>query len=262
MPASYTHYRFGCDVLPLLPQALQNRITPHRRLFDIGLHGPDVFFFTNPPISNPVNRTGRRMHRQSGRTVLRRFAALDDGSDAAFAYLAGFLCHFALDSTCHGYVEQMTAQGISHPRLETQLDRSFLAADGKDPVAADPAAHIDPSLPHARTMARFYPQFSLQTLQKALRNMIFWLRFLTARNHPKRTLLRTVFRIMDAEDSFGAMVMTRTDDPACKQMVQQLRQLYADALPLAAELIAVWPRLDHPQYQFDFDGGFHETDQT
>ena len=262
MPASYTHYRFGCQVFSMLPQALQDRIAPHRGLFDIGLHGPDVFFFTNPPVSNPVNRLGRGMHRQTGQTVLRRFAALDDGSDASFSYVAGFLCHFALDSMCHGYVEQMTAQGVSHPRLETQLDRSFLVEAGIDPVTADAAAHIVPSPAHARTMARFYPQFSQQTLQQALHNMIYWLRFLSAPNKPKRLLLQTVFRIIHAEHSFGAMVMTQIEDPACKQMVQQLRQLYAEALPLAAALISGWPNPDHPQYRYDFNGGFYETEQT
>ena len=33
-------------------------------------------------------------------------------SPAAQAYLLGFLCHFALDSSCHGYVGQMEALGV------------------------------------------------------------------------------------------------------------------------------------------------------
>ena len=48
MPAAYTHYRFGRDVLALLPEELRSVITAHRALYDIGLHGPDIFFFYRP----------------------------------------------------------------------------------------------------------------------------------------------------------------------------------------------------------------------
>ena len=40
MPAFYTHYRFGCDVLKQLPEDIRSICTAHRGLFDIGLHGP------------------------------------------------------------------------------------------------------------------------------------------------------------------------------------------------------------------------------
>ena len=46
MPAAYTHYRFGRDVLRLLPPEKRQIIASHRALYDIGLHGPDIFFFT------------------------------------------------------------------------------------------------------------------------------------------------------------------------------------------------------------------------
>ena len=48
MPAFYTHYRFGCDVLKQLPEDIRSICTAHRGLFDIGLHGPDIYFFYRP----------------------------------------------------------------------------------------------------------------------------------------------------------------------------------------------------------------------
>ena len=45
MPAAYTHYRFGRDVLPLLPPETRQIIAAHRALYDLGLHGPDPYFF-------------------------------------------------------------------------------------------------------------------------------------------------------------------------------------------------------------------------
>ena len=258
LPASYTHYCFGRDVLAALPPSLQARIAPCRQLFDIGIHGPDVFFYNHPLTKNPVNRMGYAMHDQPGRTVFRRFAALDDGSDGAFAYLAGFLCHFALDSSCHGYVEQMVAQGVSHCRLETQLDRCFLLADGEDPVTRDPVAHLRPTAENARIMAAFFPQATERQVQGALAQMVFFHHLLMAKSAPKRALLDGVFTVMKAKDGFGAMVMTREDDPVCRPMVRHLRELYEAAVPLAAALIEAYPDLSHPQYRLDFEGQAHD----
>lgn len=258
MPASYTHYRFGCDVLAALPEALQASIAPHRSLFDIGLHGPDLFFYTNPLVKNSVARLGYAMHHHPGRTAFGRFLALHNGSGEGFAWLAGFLCHFALDSVCHSYVIQMEALGMSHVRLETQLDRSFLLEDGKDPVTHDPVSHIHPTHQNARVIARFFPQFTEQTIRKAMEQMIFHLHLLMAPNAPKRKVLGAAFQLLEKTDTFGAMVMTETDVPACKQMVKRLRLLYAEALPLAVELIEAFPDLSHPQYCYDFDGHLHE----
>lgn len=257
MPASYTHYRFGCDVLAALPEDLQAKLAPHRSLFDIGLHGPDIFFYTNPLMKNSVSRLGRAMHRHPGQTAFHRFAALYDGTDESFAWLAGFLCHFALDSICHGYVQQMTALGMSHARLETQLDRSFLLEDGKDPVTTDLVSHIQPTHQNTRVIARFFPQLNEQTVRKSLEQMLFYHHLLMAPNAPKRQLLGAAFRVLDAEDTFGAMVMTRDEVPACKQMVRRLRLLYAEAVPLAVALIGRFPDLTHPQYRYDFNGTLH-----
>ena len=257
MPAPYTHNCFGRDVLSHLPEDLQRRILPHRGLFDIGLQGPDLFFCYQPLVSTPVGRLGRSLHRTAGETVFRRFAALDDGSDEAFAYLAGFLCHFTLDSACHGYVEEMTLLGMSHPLLETQLDRSFLLQDGKDPVRTDPTAQIIPSLHHARVISAFFPQVSRNRMEQVLKQFVFYHRFLLADSRPKRQLLNAAFWIIRAEDSFGAMVITEQALPACQQMVEQLHRLYEEAIPTAVNLIETWPDLRHPHYRLDMDGHEH-----
>ena len=53
MPAFYAHYRFGCEALEIAalesaPSAIQTLCRENRALFDIGLHGPDLFFFYRP----------------------------------------------------------------------------------------------------------------------------------------------------------------------------------------------------------------------
>lgn len=162
MPAAYTHYRFGRDVLPLLPPETRQIIAAHRALYDLGLHGPDPFFFYRQPFDNAVSRLGHSLHRQTGGTVLRRMAALweKQPTDAGLSYLYGFLCHFALDSACHGYVGQMERLGVGHSILETQLDRAFLVEDRLDPTRVNPVGHLQPTAEHARIIAAFFPQLT------------------------------------------------------------------------------------------------------
>ena len=45
MPSCYAHYRFGVHVLQTLPEQVQKQIEANRNLFDLGLQGPDFFFF-------------------------------------------------------------------------------------------------------------------------------------------------------------------------------------------------------------------------
>lgn len=260
MPTTYTHYRFGQQALSQLPLALQARIDPYHDLFNLGLHGPDILFYYHPLTDNPVNRVGHSMHRLTGRAVFRRFLALDDGSDGAFAYLAGFLCHFALDSSCHGLVTQMEAQGLSHTLQETQLDRALMLEDGLDPIRQDLTAHLHPSARDIRTAARFFPQVSEAQLAQALKGMRFYHWLLSAKNRPKRTLLRAGCDLIGARETFGYMVMQEGEVSACRPTVERLRALYNRAVPLAAALIAALPDLGNAQYDFDFEGVLHRQD--
>ncbi len=43
MPSTYAHYRMGAALLPMLPADVRRVIQRFRRLFDVGLHGPDIF---------------------------------------------------------------------------------------------------------------------------------------------------------------------------------------------------------------------------
>ena len=50
MPANYAHYRFGKQLLPGMDAETARSIQRFRRLYDMGLHGPDFFFYYNPLI--------------------------------------------------------------------------------------------------------------------------------------------------------------------------------------------------------------------
>ena len=255
MPAAYTHYRFGRDVLRLLPPETRQTIASHRALYDIGLHGPDIFFFYHPLTDNAVARMGHALHRQTGATVLRRMAALlsQAPSEAATAYLYGFLCHFALDSACHGYVGQMEALGVGHSLLETQLDRSYLVEDRLDPERVNPTGHLKPSPEAARVIAAFFPQVTERAVEASVRDMIRVQQLLLPTSHAKRTMLQGAARLLK-KDYVAGMVMPTRESLACRQMVARLRAMYEEALPVAVSLIEDFPRLDHSAYAYNFEG--------
>ena len=123
---AYAHYRFGKDVIDCLPLTCRNLVTENRSLFDIGLHGPDILFYHRPLSHDPVNRLGYGMHERPAAEFFQRAAMLyrtSDAPDALRAYLYGFICHFALDSTCHPYIEKMEHDsGLSHAEIETELE--------------------------------------------------------------------------------------------------------------------------------------------
>ena len=116
MPNYYAHLKFGDKVLGGLPQPLAQVIDEEREAFDLGCLGPDPLFFYQPIRPNAVRREGVRMHRNSALPAVERLRqAIEEGVPMSVGYGAGFLCHLALDSACHGYVDERAADGpISH----------------------------------------------------------------------------------------------------------------------------------------------------
>ena len=52
MPSNYAHYRFAAHMLPLLPGDVRRPVQRYRRLYDIGLHGPDIFYYYFPALKS------------------------------------------------------------------------------------------------------------------------------------------------------------------------------------------------------------------
>ena len=73
MPTTYAHWRFGNVSLNSLDEKYKTIINKYRSLFDIGVHGPDIFFYYNALKHNDVNRYGSRMHDTSMKQLLEGF---------------------------------------------------------------------------------------------------------------------------------------------------------------------------------------------
>lgn len=136
MPNYYAHLKFGGRVLELLPDALRSALEQERPAFDLGCLGPDPLFFYRPGIPNPVRREGMTMHHRSALPAFRRLrAAVEEHVPMAGGYAAGFLCHLALDSGCHGWILDRAAKGgPTHLAMEAEFDRKLMERDGLEPL--------------------------------------------------------------------------------------------------------------------------------
>ena len=120
MPDIVVHTRFGAEVLERLP------IDVDRKIYDFGLLGPDPYLFYRffiPPFRNRVNRYSSVMHREHTGDFLTQLAIRAKDSRAVFSYLAGFLCHYALDSNTHPYINRKAKHSAAmHMAVEHKLD--------------------------------------------------------------------------------------------------------------------------------------------
>ena len=241
MPSTYAHRRFGADVLVQLPRELREKITPYRPLYDMGLHGPDLMFYYRALQSNPVNRLGNAMHEQPGRVFFERARGVvrqAKDRDAALAYALGFVCHFALDSTCHPYVEAYTRQsGVSHCEIETEFDDMLLRRDGHDPKSFFTASHIRSTAENARVIAPFYEGVTVDETLAAMKGMITVHHLLQAANPVKRWVVLTGMRVAGKYEFMHGLVANPQPNPKCVQSSQKLEELYKTAVPLAVRLI-------------------------
>lgn len=241
MPSTYAHRRFGADVLAQLPELLQAKIKPYRELYDMGLHGPDLLFYYKALQSNPVNKLGNAMHEQPGAVFFeraRRVIRNAKNRDAALVYVLGFICHFALDSTCHPYVEQyVRSSGVSHCEIETEFDNKLLREDGQDPLRFLTASHIHPKQTWANVVAPFYEGVSVDETYHAMTGMVFVHKMLLASNPAKRWVVLTAMRAAGKWEFMHGLVANPKPNPQCAESGEKLEALYQQAIPLAVRLI-------------------------
>lgn len=180
MPASYAHYRFGKQIVSGLSGEERQTIRRFRRLFDMGLHGPDIFFYHNPFMKTAAGDLGRLFHCQSGQEFFSRVCA-QAGSEAANAYLYGLLAHYCLDSACHPFVHKMVEQGAAgHVALESEFDRYLMELDGfASPQTRDISRHMKLTRGECMTVAGFYPPATGAQVHMSVFSMARSTRFLS-----------------------------------------------------------------------------------
>lgn len=233
MPASYAHYRFGRMLLPELPADVHQCVQHFRRMYDVGLQGPDFFFYYNPLMKTKVGALGEQFHSQTGKEFFGRCAATVQ-TEAGLAYLYGLLGHYTLDSVCHPFVDKMANEGKArHVALESEFDRYLMAADGiANPAAYSVSDTVKLTRGECVTAAAFFPPATAGNVSRGVRFMSFALKFLAGDRKKREKLLRRV------GSSLTDSLVPEAPVPEYARMIQELEARFAQSLRLYPELLA------------------------
>lgn len=258
MPSTYAHYRFGKKVYRSLPKDIREIIKENKSLYMTGLLGPDILFYYGALIPNKTNKIGFSMHGKKSSEFFN--STLRELSEEEKSYIFGFICHFALDSACHGYIdEKIAASGVPHVEIESEFDRMLMIKDGYDPVRHRLTNHILASIENSRVISGFFEGVTPAQVYRALRSMKHYNNLLVAPYMAKRLLIFGLLFITGNYKEMHGLVINKRANPKCADSNQELYRRYQEAVPLAVELIKNYcavlegkeSRL-HPHYEHTF----------
>lgn len=262
MPSMYAHYAFGGKVFKTLPKSLREIIKNHKELYLIGLQGPDILFYYRPLGKNRVNSYGYGMHDKPASEFFAPAAEYCKGcgkDEAMIAYLLGFICHFALDSTCHGYIEKkIETDGVCHTQIEVEFDRYLMEAAGFDPLRYRTSKSIKASRENAQVISRCFGVITPDDVYKAVKSMAFYSDVLVAPGKVKRNVIFSGLKIAGKYEPMHHMIISRQAAPECADSCLRLSKLMdKKAVGLAGRLMDNYMRyLDGGA---DLDPWFGET---
>lgn len=239
MPSTYAHYRFGTQMLTTMPGDVRRTIQRFRQLFEMGLHGPDIFFYNSPLLKTNVGFLGAKYHEQTGEDFFARVcrSLRLEPSEAATAYLYGVLCHYCLDSLCHPYVRKAAEKGeVTHAQLETEFERYLLELDGKLPACSqDLSQHIRLTPGECETVARFYPPASPGNIKRSVKDMAVFVKLFAAPEGMRRNVLEKGVGIV--AKSYSDMLMAEKPLPLCLPYLPGLMEKYEKAARRFPEML-------------------------
>lgn len=233
MPTTYTHDAFGKETYQKLPEEIKNMIRENKKLYLIGLHGPDILFYYKPYRKNEVSSLGYNMHEEKARIFFEETikTCRETGSKPLMVYLIGFVCHYILDSCCHPFVYHYQEEsGLSHAEIETELDRYFMERDGKNPFTYHPASSISPSKSVAETIHMAFPLFSEKTIHKTLEGMKFYCNLTVTRYEWKRSMFHKILKCVKADREMGGRIVEKERNAETIVSTEELKILYQNAL--------------------------------
>ena len=240
MPSTYAHYRMGVALLPTLPADVRRTIQRFRRLFDVGLHGPDIFLYYNPVLPTNIGALGVKHQSQTGQEYFQRVCrvARFEKSEASQAYIYGALCHYALDSVCHPFINEQANCGVAtHGQIEVEFDRFLLEKDGKiPPESQDLSNHFHLTPGECATVAKFYPSATARQVQDSLRNMAYYLKLFAVPEGARRTVLRKSMEVLSLPAR--NMLMTTGANSQCAHLNEALMEKYDLAVTQFPELLS------------------------
>ena len=237
MPTTYAHYSFGDKCIKTMPTEYKAIVEKYRDLFDIGVHGPDFFFYD---LKEPdVTAYGYDMHYNPARPFFERCRIVyktHKEKEAILAYALGFLTHFALDSSCHSYVyAKQEASNLSHSKVESEFDRYLLEKDGKKTNKINRGKLIKPSRDSSKIISYFFPHDE-ETIYRSIKNTSMFVSILSPRTKLVKNILIKITRKL-GKDDYADMIMDDKEYEPCKDSNLRLEKLMNNALEMYPKLL-------------------------
>ena len=233
MPSAYAHYLFGEQLLPKLPAEIRIPLQRHRKLFDLGLQGPDFFFYYKLGKNTPVRQLAHEYHMRTGKTVFSKICRdLGQPSEGEQSYLYGLLAHYCLDACCHPIVSRVTGENsLAHNAMESEFDRFLLERRGvKKPHGYNRGASVRCGAADGAVIGRFYPEAEPDQIRLAMNTMGVVLGLLTIHAGAK-----VVLDLMG--DPNPGLLMHKAPNPVYAGRNRELLDGYRSAADLYPRLV-------------------------
>lgn len=136
MPGFLTHYIFGTKAIRKIQYSyIKKSISTNKEVYNLGLQGPDIFFYFIP--YKMINKTnlGSVLHRNKIKDFFETAIKIiinckdEEKKEIMTAYIVGFFGHYILDKNCHpyiffksGYMYINKNYNEKHVKLESDID--------------------------------------------------------------------------------------------------------------------------------------------
>ena len=251
MPANFTHVQFGKDVIETLPRSFSILANKYPQCFFAGTQGPDLLFYYKPWTGkkDDIRRQAWILHDEAAAPFFLRTAKLlvedeknydEEGNFLPHTkeaeYLLGFLCHFCLDYTVHPFVEECLASGVSHVKIEAELDKHNLRKQNLPMPGYNGAKLAFPIKESAEAVANVL-SIPKKEAKKALKSMRFINGLFSNKCELVHSICRGLLAIIGAQKPFGEMFLDKKDDERCIPLLETLDDLYNQAIATANAVI-------------------------
>ena len=249
MPAIFTHLRFGEEVAKRLPPDLARLAQTHAECFALGTQGPDLLFFHKPLSKNAPRLLGWSLHAvppenfflEGAKNILAEEENYEDGrfipKSPAAAYLLGFLCHFCLDTTCHPYIDEHSADGLSHGKIESELDKRHFRKIGMPFRGYNAAKRFFPAKKVTHASAKILGITEKNT-KTAVKSMRFINGFFSHKCEFVHGVCHCLLTLVGQNKTFGDMFIHKKDDIRCNALWESLDNKFNEGVTLASTVIA------------------------
>ena len=262
MPSTYAHDSFSKCVQSKLPKPLSDICKNYETQFQFGSQGPDFLYFYRPTSKNHYTEIGSLIHCCTLSRYLQPMIPILKlyGTDSMeYAYILGFICHFALDSSCHPYViPKVKELSFPHIAMETEFDRFLMEKDGENALAYPLHQLIPTDEKTLSCLHHLYPDIPEDVIASCMKTYRSYRKLWVTPNKASYYFAKALLKCRRRSGYFCNFLLTDQTHPKAHMTNPELNVLYEKAVDLAVSYLSSFHESftkDQP-LDFRFDRNF------